>query len=147
MKNRVLFLLTIAVLFFAPATTHAGFLMKKNAVVRTTVATTQATAASSTANDAKLSVSEVMTTLRESTSPSRTFVNMLYRGQVSTIALIFGVLGFFMPIFAIGAIIFGFMGFSYKAARKKGYGVAAFVLGVATIVVLALGGLAPLPIF
>ena len=146
MKNRVLFLFIITILFFAPATTHAGFFVKKHAVVSTT-ATTQVAMTTDAANRERMSLAETLTTLRESKSPSRTFVNMLYRGQVSTIALVFGILGFFLPIFAIGAIIFGFMGFSYKPARKKGYGVAAFVLGVITVVVLAFGGLAPLPIF
>ncbi|GAA4467377.1 hypothetical protein GCM10023093_23200 [Nemorincola caseinilytica] len=146
MKNRILFLLIITISFFAPATTHAGFLMKKHAVVRTTAAAT--TTSSATGADARnAQVAEMLSTLQETRSPSGTFVRMLYRGQVSTIAFIFAILGFFLPIFAIGAILFGFLGFSNRNFSKKGYGIAAFILGIIAVSILAFGGLAPLPVF
>lgn len=145
MKNRIFFILTIIALLAAPASTYAGFLVKKHATVQT-LATTSTRQANNTFLHASKQekVAEIIEAL---TTPQKGFQRMLYRGQVSTIALICGVIGFFVPILAVIALVFGFLGFSTKGARKKGIGVAAFVLGLAAIIMVAFGGLAPLPIF
>lgn len=145
MKNRIFFILTIIALLAAPASTYAGFLVKKHAATQTAAATGAKQDASSflkTSRQEKVAeILEVMTT------PQSGFQRMLLRGQVSTIALICGVIGFFVPILAVIALVFGFLGFSSKNARRKGVGVAAFVLGLAAIVMVAFGGLAPISIF
>ena len=93
-------------------------------------------------------LASTLNTIKESSSPSGTFVRMLYRGQISTIALLCGIAGFFFPLFSIIAVVFGFLGFSAATgARKKGVGVAAFILGVAAIILLSLEGAAALPLF
>lgn len=92
-------------------------------------------------------LAEQLNTIKESSSPSRTFLRMLYRGQVSTIALLCGIAGFFFPLFSIIAVVFGFLGLSTKGARKRGVGVAALILGIAAIIMMSFEGAAALPLF
>jgi|GEM_PF-6398097 len=147
MKNRILFILAIAVLFFTPVTTQAGLLVRKQTVAAATAASTNSAAMAQYTKEEQAAITEAVTAIQESKSPSGTFVRMLYRGQVSTIALLCGIAGFFFPIFSVVAVAFGFLGFSNRGFRKKGLGVAAFILGIAVIVMLAFEGTAPLPIF
>ena len=148
MKNRIILLLTISVLFFAPASSYAGILMKKHAEVRSTAIARANNAIADYKTSAEYTdMVRNLNAIKESSSPSGTFVRMLHRGQVSTIAMLCGIAGFFIPLFSIIAVVFGYLGFSTKAANKKGVGVAAFILGLAAIVILSLEGNAALPLF
>jgi hypothetical protein len=149
MKNRIILFLTISVLFLMPASSRAGLLMKKHTEVRNTALAQATTAIAGYQESAAYTdMAATIKTMQESASPSGTFLRMLYRGQISNIALLCGIAGFFFPLFSIIAVVFGFLGFSAtKAARKKGVGVAAFILGIAAIIILSVSGNAALPLF
>ncbi len=140
MKNNILCLLSIMVLFFAPA--HAGFIMKKQATVQTTATAGNAVAAIETLKQSA-EMEKINTNLEQLSSPSRFFVGLMASGTLGLIALLFGALGFLLPVFSVGAIMFGFIGMK-RFCRSRGLAIAGFILGLAVIVLSIAGGYAPL---
>ncbi len=129
MKNRIICLLALCVVFFTPAQVHAAFVVKRE----TTHTITKPTATSTHNNTVAKSThtAEVRDMLQLVSPPS--FEGMMGRGWIGIAALACGILGFVLPIFAIGAIIFGFMGLG-RRNRNRGLAIAGFVLGIAAII-------------
>jgi len=142
MKNNILCLLSIMVLLFAPAPAHAGFIMKKQATVQTTATAGNAVAAIETLKQSA-EMEQINTKLEQLSSPSRFFVGLMASGTLGLIALLFGALGFLLPVFSVGAIMFGFIGMK-RFCRSRGLAIAGFILGLAVIVLSIAGGYAPL---
>lgn len=140
MKHKLLYILFIA-LFGLSINTQAGFFVKKHAaateVTQKVVQTANETVASANVTTASEKMQDI-------SSPP--FRNWQYRGWVGELALALGIMGLFLPLFSIGAILFGFIGMN-RHNRNRGLAVAGFVLGVAVIVGTALFGLTPIPLF
>ena len=142
MKNNILCFLSIMVMFFAPAPAHAGFIMKKQATVQTTATAGNAVAAIETLKQSA-EMEQINTKLEKLSSPSRFFVGLMASGTLGLIALLFGALGFLLPVFSVGAIMFGFIGMK-RFCSSRGLAIAGFVLGLTVIVLSIAGGYAPL---
>jgi hypothetical protein len=143
MKNISLCALVAALLLLVPNMTYAGYSIKKTHSV--TVQQTVASDAVSKATIADHKTSETVTVLNQLASPS--FVSMMYNGTIGLIAFICGILGFFAPLFAIAAMMLGFMGLLRKKMRNRGLATMGLLLGLAAILISIFGGFAPLPIF
>jgi hypothetical protein len=130
------------VLFFAPAPAHAGFIMKKQATVQTTATAENAANAIATLKQSA-EMEQINAKMEQLSSPSRFFVGLMASGTLGLIALLFGALGFLLPVFSVGAIMFGFIGMK-RYCRSRGLAIAGFILGLAVIVLSIAGGYAPL---
>jgi hypothetical protein len=144
MANRVLSILFSVVLLFSVAPdASAGFRVKKQAdVVSQTL--TSAQVAGNVSVETILDGTTVLSNISDASSmPIR---RMQRTGLIGLFALICGVLGFFHPIFAIGAIILGIIGMSRKN-WKTGLAIIGFILGLLAIALSVFSSYAPLPIF
>lgn len=146
MKKLALCLLVIVVTFLTPATTHAGFVVRKHTAVQSTkaVAVTKESTKQTAITEAQTQLADAIQLLQ---SPSGTFVGMMYRGTIGLLAFVCGLLGFWAPFFAVGAMLLGFLGIIRRQMRNKGFAIAGLVLGLIAILASSLGGFAPLPIF
>ncbi len=142
MKNRLLSFLAFAVLMLTAAPSQAAFVVKGNTVTQTAVTERSNTASVTTAQQAR--TSEAMDMLQQFAPPS--FAGMVGRGTIGFISAICGIIGFFIPLFSIGAVILGMMGLG-RYRRRKGFAIAGIVLGVIAIIATAISGFAPLAIF
>ncbi len=132
MKNSVLYLLlTITLLCFVPQA-QGAFFVKKAATETSILATTSASGQAATVVSGKHST--FLGRIKESVSPS--FYSMTRRGWIGMASTLFGILGFIHPLFAIIAVIFGFIGMSRKNWRT-GFAIAGFLLGVIAIAISA----------
>jgi len=145
MKNSVLCLLSIIIIFLAPAPAHAGFIMKKHAAAQSVQATSNTILTNSNTLTNK-EFAKISAKMEKLTSPSGVFVRWLSNGTIGAIALLFGVLGFLSPLFAIGAIIFGFLGMK-SFCSSRGLAIVGFVLGLIVVGMAVFGGYTTLPIF
>ncbi len=141
MKNRILCVLSIMVLFFAATPAHAGFIMKKQATVQIT-ATAAATELNTVTAQQTAELQKISARLDKMTSPSSVFVRWMATGTIGLFALLFGILGFLAPVFSIGAVLFGFLGMK-RFCNSRGLAIIGFVLGIAVICMAAFGGYAP----
>ncbi len=143
MSKRLLFFFVAAILLFNPKMTQAGFAVKKHATTQvqaTTEISGAKTAAIANLNEfSKLSFSK-----KEQTSPL--IARMIVSGWMGRLALLFGIIGFFAPLFSIAAVMFGLLGVGpYR--QKKGLAIAGLVLGIVGILAVVLAGYTALPIF
>ena len=143
MKNFPLCVLVAALFLLVPNMTFAGYSIKKTHTV--TVQQIAATNAVSNTAVAEHKTSEAAAMINQLASPS--FVSMLYNGTVGVIAFFCGILGFFAPLFAIAAIMLGFMGLLRKNMRNRGLATLGLILGLVAILISIFGGFAPLPVF
>ncbi len=140
MKHKLLYILFIALFGFS-VNTQAGFFVKRHAVATEVVQT-----ASKTRDITSVSANVASVNSKSENISTPPFRNWQYRGWVGEIALALGIMGLFLPLFSIAAILFGFIGMN-RHNRNRGLAVAGFVLGVAVIVGTALFGLTPIPLF
>ena len=143
MKNFSLCVLVAALFLLVPNMSYAGYSIKKTQTV--SVQQTSATNAVSNTAVAEQKNSEAAVVLNQLASPS--FVSMLYNGTIGMIAFFCGILGFFAPLFAIAAMMLGFMGLLRKNMRNRGLATLGLLLGLAAILISIFGGFAPLPVF
>lgn len=143
MKNFSLCVLVAALFLLVPNMTYAGYSIKKTQTV--SVQQTSATNAVSNTAVAEQKTNEAAVVLNQLASPS--FVSMLYNGTIGMIAFFCGILGFFAPLFAIAAMMLGFMGLLRKNMRNRGLATLGLLLGLAAILISIFGGFAPLPVF
>lgn len=130
MKHKVLYILLVVVLMSAAQPSQASFYVKKAS--STVIATSSTTAEGNTLTTTKTSkLNERLSVL---TPPP--FRNWQSRGWVGEVALLLGILGFVVPFFAIGALLFGFMGVS-RRNRNRGLAAAGLALGV-TVLILSI---------
>ncbi len=116
--------------------------MKRQATVQTTaMAENAATAIATLKQSAEME--QINSKMEQLSSPSRFFVGLMASGTLGLIALLFGALGFLLPVFSVGAIMFGFIGMK-RYCRSRGLAIAGFILGLAVIVLSIAGGYAPL---
>ncbi len=143
MRNITLCVLAAIVLFFAPTTAQAGFMVKKSVAIQAT----QSMSATSNESSILVKNSEVATTLSAlGDSPSGVFVRWAHNGTLGTFALLFGILSFFAPLFSMFALVFGFIGMK-SFCRSRGVAIVGFVLGLVALCITIFSGFAPLPIF
>ncbi len=143
MKNFSLCVLVAALFLLLPNMTYAGYSIKRSHSV--TVQQTSATNAVNNLAAAEHKTSEAAAMINQLASPS--FVSMLYNGTIGVIAFFCGILGFFAPLFAIAAMMLGFMGLLRKNMRNRGLATLGLLLGLAAILISIFGGFAPLPVF
>jgi hypothetical protein len=143
MKNFSFCVLVAALFLLVPNMTFAGYSIKKTHTV--TVQQIAATNSLSNTAVAEHKTSEAAAMINQLASPS--FVSMLYNGTVGVIAFFCGILGFFAPLFAIAAIMLGFMGLLRKNMRNRGLATLGLILGLVAILISIFGGFAPLPVF
>lgn len=140
MKNRIICLLAIAMLFVLPMQSYAGFIMKKQPT--TTIVTHNTEDKTVVVNNR--STSEISESLAQFAPPS--FERARGKGALGIISFVCGILGFFTPLFAIGAVVFGFLGMG-KCASNRGLAIAGLIMGIVAIAISIFGGFALLPIF
>jgi len=141
MKNLSLCVLVAFLIQLLPITTHAGYSVKKHQS-----ATLQLTNATNTLNEIKaIQTQQTSETLHQLASPA--FVNLMNNGTIGVIAFFCGIIGFFAPIFAVAAVMLGFIGLLRKNNKNKGMATFGLILGIAAILISIFGAFAPLPIF
>lgn len=141
MKNIFLCILSVILLTFVAAPAHAGFAVKKHAISQTTAIHTTSSIQAELSNVASTFISEYKQLLQS--DPQSLFARWTANGTVGIFALLFGILGLLAPIFALGAVLFGFLGIK-KTARSKGLAIAGLVLGVVAIFVAVFGVYTPI---
>jgi hypothetical protein len=138
MKNSLLYLIIIALLFFTVTPASAGFWVKKTApLTHTEVATTTTTE----------SQTGVAKAARKYHTPSKLFPKRyIYRDRsyrqgewIGIVAFSCGVLGLFIPGLNFAAILFGLLGIG-KGSKLKGLAVAGFILGVIELLIFLIYG-------
>ena len=142
MANRFLsILLSIVFLFAVAPSANAGFRVKKQAE-----AVTYSTGDASLAGSVVAAVSSTENSNIVNQSSNAPIRRMQRSGFIGLLALVFGVLGFFHPIFAIGAVLCGIIGMS-RRNWNTGLAITGFVLGLLAIGLSIFSSFAPLPIF
>ena len=143
MKNFCSLVLTAALFLLVPHITYAGYSTKKaHSIVLQQNATSNAI---STVTTVENRTSETASAIQRLASPS--FLGMMYNGTIGLLAFVCGILGFFSPLFAIAAMMLGFLGLLRKIMRNRGLALVGLILGLAAILISIFGGFAPLPIF
>ncbi len=143
MKNFSICVLVAALFLFVPNLTYAGYSIKKAHTIAVQKSTSSV--AISTLSNTENKTSDAAAAIQNFASPS--FLGMMYNGTIGLIAFVCGILGFFSPLFAIAAMMLGFLGLLRKIMRNRGLALAGLILGLAAILISIFGGFAPLPIF
>ena len=152
MKHKLLYILLIALLNSVAQPVQASFFVKKSADVPAI------TTAFTSAAEVPAAVTKSTEKINDQTPPP--FRSMATRGWIGIVAFLMGLAGILFPIFAVGAVLFGFLGigprrfgrheFGYygdgtdqflrirnRPNRNKGLAIAGLVLG-ATVIVFSL---------
>jgi hypothetical protein len=133
MKNVLLCLLSVVLLFSAMPAAQAGFVIEKEALTaisaKANSSTTTATAAS-----VKSSVSHPI------------YQRARYAGWQGIFALICGIAGFFWGGFALLAILFGIMGIG-RRHRNSALAIAGLVLGLTMLCLAIFAGFWGFPLY
>ena len=144
MKNILLCFFAFVVICLSPVAATAGFVQKKQTTIQS--ASAERTEISNlqlkTANDYK----EILSIAQLHSSPSSVFVRWVHNGTISTFSLLFGILGFFAPVFSLLALFLGFIGMK-RFSSSRGLAVMGFVLGALAIFITLVSGTPALPIF
>jgi hypothetical protein len=138
MKHILLYILFVGFFSVITESAQAAFFVSKSA------------SAVSSLSQAESSVTRTANHISE-TKVSRQLVSSPFRrmersGLFGDFALLFGILGFFYPLFSIGAILFGFIGMSRKN-RSTGLAIAGFVLGLTVLALTIFFDFTPLVLF
>ena len=141
MKHTLLCLLSAIMLTFVAAPAHAGFVAKKHAVTNS-VSASGITAASSHGQAAASMQQFANTLAAKANSPSGLFVRWMQNGTIGLFAFLFGILGFFLPVVSIAAVIFGFLGMKRFCSGRM-MAVLGFTMGVVAIALVVFGAYAP----
>ncbi len=144
MKHILLYILFIGVLSLAIQPAKAAFFVKKNSTVASVANPVSDISQIATVETKKAESISGSKSLKELVSPE--FRGMAYRGWFGKFSLLLGVLGFFNPLFAIGAVLFGFMGLN-RRNRDTGIAIAGFVLGLTVLVLTIFFAWTPLALF
>ena len=133
MKNVLLCLLSVVLLFSVTPAAQAGFVIKKEAL----------TALTPRAN----SSTETVTTASTKTSVSHPiYQRARYAGWQGIFALICGVAGFFWGGFALLAILFGIMGIG-RRHRNSSLAIVGLVLGLTMLCLAIFAGFWGFPLY
>lgn len=143
MKNFSFCVLVAALFLLVPNMTYAGYSIKKVHTIAVQQSATSSGVTNTSVSEHK--TSEATTMLNQLASPS--FLGMMYNGTIGLLAFVCGILGFFSPLFAIAAMMLGFLGLLRKIMRNRGLAAAGLILGLAAILISIFGGFAPLPVF
>jgi hypothetical protein len=144
MKNILLCFFAFVAICLSPVAATAGFVQKKQTTLHAVTATGTENSISqlTTASDYK----EFLSIAQQHSSPSSVFVRWVHNGTISTFSLLFGILGFFAPIFSLLALFLGFIGMK-RFSASRGLAVMGFVLGALAIFITLVSGTPALPIF
>ena len=143
MKHILLYILFAGFFSFAVQPAKAAFVVRGNSAVAQAGSVTDISRSAS-AETKKAEIISENKSAKELVSP--TFRRMAYKGWFGMLSLFMGIAGFFYPLFAIGAILFGFIGMS-KRNWNTGIAIVGFVLGLAVLSLTIFFGFTPLALF
>lgn len=141
MKNCVLLVLAVVFLSLSAAPAHAGIAVKKQIITHRVAENASVSLA---AENAATQYETVLEACKDaaSASPSGLFIRWLHNGTIGLFAFLFGILGLLSPVFALGGVLFGFLGMK-KWCSSKGLAIAGFVLGLVAIFIAVFGVYTP----
>jgi len=140
MKFKLLYIITIVLLFSELPLAHASFRVHKQFAAQSVVMK-PASSGHSTAATRLSKVSGFFSKIRSVLHPD--VRGMAYSGTIGLVAFLCGAAGFLYPVFGLLAILFGFIGIG-QWKRNKGLAIAGLILGIGLIVASAFFGFTPL---